>query len=132
MPWTDALLTGIEKVDEQHKWLVDATNQLHDEISKPDADRAVAGQILVGLVEYTFRHFIMEEDLFERLGYPESDAHFAQHNIFTDNITTLLHRHNQGETVSMEALDLLKNWLVQHIMKTDMAYVPFLKQKGVV
>jgi hemerythrin len=132
MPWTDELLTGIAKVDEQHKWLVDATNQLHAEICKPDADRAVAGQILVGLVDYTFKHFAMEEKLFESLDYPDTDAHFEQHNMFTDNVTTLLMRHNSGETVSVEALDLLKNWLVEHIMKTDKAYVPFLKQKGVV
>lgn len=131
MPWTDELHTGIEKVDEQHKWLVDATNQLHDEVTKPNADRNVAGEILHGLVGYTFKHFIMEEELFKRLGYPESDAHMAQHNIFTNNITSLLERHNKGETVSTEAMELLKNWLVDHIMKTDKAYVPFLKQNGV-
>lgn len=131
MPWSSELQTGISRVDEQHKWLVDTTNQLHDEISKPNADREVAGKILHGLVEYTFKHFIMEEEMFKRLGYPETDAHMAQHNIFTDNMATLLERHNKGETVSVDAMDLLKNWLVDHIMKTDKAYVPFLKQHGV-
>jgi len=131
MPWTDELITGISKVDEQHRWLVDATNQLHNEITKATVDRAAVGQILRGLVDYTFKHFIMEEEMFKRLGYPESDAHLAQHNTFTNDITGLLERHLSGEAVSVEALDLLKNWLVKHIMKTDMAYVPFLKAKGV-
>lgn len=26
MSWTDDFLTGIQQIDEQHRWLVDATN----------------------------------------------------------------------------------------------------------
>jgi hemerythrin len=131
MPWNDELLTGIEDVDTQHKWLVDATNRLHDELSKPQSDPAVVGDILEGLVDYTYNHFIMEEELFERLGYPESAAHKAQHNVFTAKISDLLLRHERGEIASGEALELLKDWLIQHIMKTDKAYVPFFQSKGV-
>ena len=32
-------------------------------------------------------------------------------------------------TVTMELMDFLTDWLKSHIMKTDMAYVPFLKEK---
>ena len=131
MPWNDELLTGIEEVDAQHRWLVDATNRLHDELSKPQSDPAVVGEILEGLVDYTYNHFIMEEELFERLGYPESVAHKAQHDIFTARMGDLLMKHESGEVASGEALELLKDWLIQHIMKTDKAYVPFLKSKGV-
>lgn len=131
MPWNDELLTGIAEVDTQHKWLVDATNRLHDELSKPQPDAAVVGDILEGLVDYTFNHFIMEEELFERLGYPETAAHKAQHNVFTAKISGLLLRHESGEVASGEALELLKDWLIQHIMKTDKAYVPFLQSKGI-
>src|SRR5574340_775497 len=131
MPWSDELLTGIKDVDTQHKWLVDATNRLHDELSKPQSNPAVVGDILEGLVDYTYNHFIMEEELFERLGYPESAAHRAQHNTFTTKISDLLNKHERGEIASGEALELLKDWLIQHIMKTDKAYVPFLQSKGV-
>lgn len=131
MPWTDELLTGISEVDSQHKWLVDATNRLHDELSKPEADGAAVGEILEGLVDYTYNHFIMEEELFERLGYPETAAHKAQHNVFTSKISGLLMRHEAGEIASGEALELLKNWLIHHIMQTDKAYVGFFREKGV-
>ncbi|MDZ4125160.1 MAG: hypothetical protein U1E02_13430, partial [Hydrogenophaga sp.] len=53
MPWNDELLTGISEIDSQHKWLVEATNRLHDELSKPQSDPAVVGDILEGLVDYT-------------------------------------------------------------------------------
>jgi hemerythrin len=130
MPWNDELLTGIAQVDEQHKWLVDATTRLHEEVTKAAPDNAVVGEILEGLVDYTYNHFIMEEDMFQRLGYPETEAHRAQHNVFTNRITELLAKHDKGEVASTDALDLLKNWLLQHILKTDKAYVPFLKSKG--
>jgi hemerythrin len=130
MQLNNELLTGIEAVDEQHRWLVDATNRLHAEISQPAPNRIRSGQILAGLVAYTFKHFTMEEELFKRFGYPENDAHIAQHNLFSDNISALLARHNRGEAVSIETLGMLKHWLVEHIMKTDKAYVPFLKEKG--
>jgi len=132
MPWTEELLTGISEVDLQHKWLVDATNQLYEEITKPNPDSEVIGEILFGLVDYTYNHFIMEEELFKRLGYSESDAHIAQHNQFTKNVSGLLERHDRGEAVTEEALALLKDWLIHHIMKTDKAYVPFMTEKGVV
>src|SRR5512145_3083876 len=103
VPWNDELLTGIEDVDTQHKWLVDATNRLHDELSKPQSNPAVVGDILEGLVDYTYNHFIMEEELFERLGYPESAAHRAQHNTFTTKISDLLNKHERGEIASGEA-----------------------------
>lgn len=131
MPWSDELLTGIKDVDTQHKWLVDATNRLHAELSKPQSDSAVVGDILEGLVDYTFNHFIMEEELFERLGYSESSAHKAQHDVFTTKISELLMKHERGEIASGEALELLKDWLIQHIMKTDKAYVAFFQSKGV-
>lgn len=130
-PWTEELETGISEVDEQHKWLVSTTNQLHDELSKAEPDQAVVGEILFGLVDYTYNHFIMEEELFERLGYPETEAHQAQHNAFTDKINRLLDRHDGGESVTLEAMDLLKDWLIHHILKTDKSYVAFFREKGV-
>jgi hemerythrin len=131
MAWTDELATGISQVDEQHKWLVDATNRLHDALNQPTPDAAAVSDVLFGLVDYTYNHFIMEEELFQRLGYPETEAHKAQHNAFTGKVTALLQRHEHGEPVTNETLVFLKDWLIQHIMKTDKAYVPFLKEKGV-
>lgn len=130
-PWTEELVTDIAQVDEQHKWLVDASNRLHDEVSRPEPDNEAVGEILFGLVDYTYNHFIMEEELFARLGYPEADTHQAQHNAFTEKISCLLERYESGEGVTLEAMDLLKVWLTEHIMKTDKAYVSFFREQGV-
>lgn len=130
-PWTDDFVLGIEKVDEQHHWLVDMTNQLYDELAKPDPDRNVVGEIVEGLMDYTVNHFIVEEELFQRHDYPETAAHKAEHDRFTSNVMSLLQRFEDGADVNDDALNLLKEWLTHHILSVDKAYTPFLKGKGV-
>lgn len=130
MPWTKELELGLAEIDRQHHWLVDQTNALHDELSGPAPSRDKVGQILEGLVDYTHNHFIVEEVLFQQFAYPETPAHKAEHDGFTGKAMDLLMRFEDGEEVTMEALDFLKEWLVHHICRVDRAYVPFLKSKG--
>lgn len=131
MPWSEELTTGIQSIDEQHRWLVDATNRLYDEINQAQPDSKRIGEILEGLIDYTYNHFITEEDLFKRFGYPESAGHLAEHNRFTATAADLLSKFEDGASVNNEAMSFLKDWLVHHIMKVDMAYVPFMKEQGI-
>jgi hemerythrin len=131
MPWSDKFVLGIVAIDEQHRWLVEVTNRLHDQIESQKPDPEILREILEGLVEYTMNHFIVEEDIFNRLGYPESAAHQEEHNEFTRHVIELLLRFEQGEPVSEDTLEFLQAWLVHHIMQVDRAYVPFLKSHGI-
>ena len=130
IPWTDDLLMGIAAIDRQHKWLVDATNQLHEEVSRPEPDRGAIFDLLMGLVEYTCTHFTAEEDVFQRFGYPDADGHRAQHKAFAARINALIDAHERGDNTSLEALEFLKQWLLHHILESDQAYAPFLKMRG--
>lgn len=129
-PWTSELEVGIKEIDEQHRWLVDLTNKLHDAF-QAGADHGTIREILEGLMDYTMNHFIVEEELFDRLGYPESAAHKKYHNRFTEQVMSLLDRHEAGEVVGAEALELLKDWLTHHILKVAKAYVEHFRAHGV-
>ncbi|MDR3322710.1 MAG: bacteriohemerythrin [Zoogloeaceae bacterium] len=131
MPWSNAFILGIETIDEQHRWLVEATNRLHDQIESQCPDARIVEEILEGLVEYTMNHFILEEELFHRLGYPDTAAHNEEHNEFTRSAIELLLKFEQGDAVTEDTLEFLQAWLVHHILQVDKAYVPFLKEKGV-
>src|SRR5690554_3556356 len=100
-PWSQELEVGIRQIDEQHKWLVDLTNQLHDLI-EDGADRETISQFLDALMDYTMYHFIVEEELFQRLGYPETEGHCRAHGRFTEQIMSLIERHDAGEAVGVE------------------------------
>ena len=131
MPWSSELEVGIPLIDEQHRWLVDRTNQLYDSLAGSEQDSAEISEVLEGLMDYTMNHFIAEEEIFLRLGYPETAAHKAQHDQFTAQIMDLLRRHDSGERSGSETLDLLADWLVHHILKVDKAYVAFFRDNGV-
>lgn len=133
MPWSKELETGIALIDEQHHWLVDITNKLYDSINSNKINKVEIGAMLEELVDYTFNHFIAEENLFANLGYPDSEAHIKQHNHFTQRIYSLLERHEAGDdsVVSTETLELLKNWLLNHIMKTDRDYIPLFSANNI-
>jgi hemerythrin len=128
MPWSSELALGIDEIDRQHQELVRLTNALHDALSQPQVQRDAVGEVLEGLVEYTHNHFIVEEVLFQRYDYDESPAHQAEHNGFTAKAMDLLMRFEDGEEVSLEAMEFLKDWLIHHICKVDRAYLPFMRQ----
>lgn len=130
-PWTDEFLMGVGTIDEQHRWLVDTTNQLADELDKPDPDREVIGKILEGLVNYSMNHFIVEEELFQRFDYPHAAAHKKEHDDFSGNVMNLLERFESGANVDDDVLNLVKDWLTHHMLVVDKAYVPFLKDQGI-
>lgn len=131
MPWSEDFVLGIRAIDEQHHWLVDATNKLYEQVESQSPDPKIVGEVLEGLVDYTMNHFILEEELFARFGYPESKEHQGEHNEFTTKALNLLLRYEAGEMVTEDALEFLKAWLIHHILRVDKAYVPFLKSKGV-
>lgn len=130
MSWSESLLVGVPIADEQHRWLVDQANILYSALSAPVPDRHLVGRILEGLMDYTVNHFIAEEDLFERFGYPGAAEHKAQHDQFTSAVMGFLQRHEAGETVAIEVMETLRDWLVNHIMKSDKAYGIYFADHG--
>lgn len=131
MPWTEEYAVGIEQIDEQHRWLFDCTNALYDGLSVSEPDHGQVAELLESLIDYTMNHFIAEEELMQRFGYPDFVPHKAQHDEFNARIMDMLQRHEGGEVSGVEALDLLVNWLINHIGVLDNQYVDLLKSKGI-
>ena len=129
--WSDDFKLGFAEIDTQHRWLVEATNALHEELMKGEPSDEEVSSLLNFLVDYTLTHFVTEELLFEWHHFPQADAHTEEHQAFVRTVKEWMQRHKSGESLDREILDFLKQWLIQHIMKSDKAYVPFLKAKGV-
>lgn len=131
MEWSKELELGIAEIDDQHRWLVTATNELHDELIKGSPSQSLVSELLTGLADYTINHFVTEELLFERFGYPQAAAHHKEHRHFVLAVKEWEQKHSAGLPLGDEILHFLKEWLLYHILKTDRAYVPFLKLHGV-
>lgn len=128
--WTSQLATGIPLIDEQHMKLVDFVNQLNDAMKRGKGKDAL-GQILAELTKYAQYHFALEEKAFETYGYPAKAAHRKAHADLMAQVGDYVGRHAKGEVaMSVEMLGFLTTWVTEHIMKEDMLYVPFLKDKA--
>ncbi len=130
MDWSESLRVGIDVIDEQHAKLVKLVNQLYDAMVAGKG-KLVLGTVLTELIEYTVYHFNTEEELFKRHGYPDAVNHIREHNDLARTAKELKIAYESNKaTVTFDTMKFLKDWLVNHIMKSDKAYAPFLKSKG--
>lgn len=129
--WNAELSVGINPIDEQHKKLVNMINELNDALQSGKTNQVLA-TIFDGLTVYTIEHFGYEEELFAQYGYPESQAHNAEHAALIQQLTDLQKKMQTGNfMISVELMVFLKDWLINHILKTDKAYTKFLCDQGV-
>jgi hemerythrin-like metal-binding protein len=130
-PWNSRLIIGIDSIDEQHRKLVMLINDLHQAM-KSKVGTAESGRILDELAEYTRYHFDFEEKLFDHHTYPAAAAHVSEHRALVEKVNAFREDFRMGRAgLSMDLMYFLSDWLRQHIMKTDKAYVPFFKGKKV-
>ncbi len=129
--WESSYELGIEHLDKQHQGLVKGLNALHDAMKAGKANEAIA-EILNALIDYTATHFKAEERLFHRFNYPDSEKHIAEHAQFINEVLSFKDDYEKGRAlVSIKVLYFLKNWLVKHILGSDMEYKNFFLSKGV-
>jgi methyl-accepting chemotaxis protein len=128
--WNDGIKVNVRKFDEQHKHLVALINKLHKAM-KTNAVGHVLSQILSDLVEYTKVHFKTEEEAMQRYDFPEISMHQAKHQELIAHVAEVQEKLKTGNAlISMEVMEFLKDWLVNHIQGTDKEYSPFFHAKG--
>lgn len=129
--WSDNLSVGIRAFDQHHQHLVELINNLHDAMATGKGS-GILGKILTELADYTVYHFKAEEALFHKHGYPGYDEHKKNHDDLTNQVLDFKAKFEAGEMViSIEIMKFLTDWLTNHILGADKAYVPFLKSKGI-
>jgi len=123
--WRDKYSVKIQRFDEAHKKIIDSMNELHD-IIKFKKDNAALEKVLNELFGYTKTHFNDEINLMEQYGYPELNEHKAEHDKFIAQIEDIKEKlGNQANLLNIQLLYFLKDWLINHIMVTDMKYSEF-------
>ena len=120
--WTDEYSVGINEIDNQHKGLVILINELFNLMSKGKAKDNLK-EILDHITDYTKKHFLAEETMLIKYAYPDFEQHKLEHIKFVEQLNNLKSDFYSGKvTISIEILNFLKNWLINHIMHTDKKY----------
>lgn len=129
--WKDAYNVGIDSIDQQHRKLVNLINQLTTAVDYSTGEN-FEREALAELVDYTKTHFSYEEALMEDNGYPDFEAHRAQHKAMIAEVDKVLAEYEKDHDKAMShAVDYLQGWLINHINGTDKQYSSFLIDKGV-
>lgn len=123
--WQDDFLTGVKDCDLQHRKIFNMINALYDGI-RFNIEKKTLRNSLETLRRYIELHFRTEEEILERYGYPETEAHIAEHKRFTENFGKLL---NQEDVNFLEVLKFLKNWWISHLLNQDRRYGWYLREK---
>lgn len=128
--------TGIKEIDDEHKRLFDIireTNTLiHNDLLHDKYDEII--HLLDELREYTKIHFADEEAYMKKIGFPELDAQIRAHTAFVDKLMNIdldaldeIDDHQQDYL--LELIDFLTGWLVNHILKMDVAIGVYEREK---
>ena len=120
--WSDKYSVGCEKIDEQHKRLFDLINKLYQAFVEANAKKVIT-QIIEEMAKYAIYHFSTEEELFDKYDYYDKEKHKSEHELFIDKVIEFAQKlKNEELTVTYEVMLFLKDWLINHILKSDMRY----------
>lgn len=129
--WSQSMSVGIAKIDEQHSQLIKLMGELGDAVRKNEAADAVE-DILTNLFNYAQIHFALEEELFRKHKYPEMALHELEHQRFIAKAFAFKEKLNAKKPgLSLELLNFLSSWVLNHIELTDKRYSKYLNDCGV-
>jgi hemerythrin len=121
--WDEAYCIGVHEVDEQHRHLFDLANALPEDPTGVDIKRAV-----MGLYRHTREHFVFEEALMLKMGYPKREEHVRLHERLTSQLNACCCA-SDPDTESILAIKrLIHEWVVAHIATHDRDYARFAQK----
>jgi len=131
LDWDSSFATNVSRFDSEHQSLFTMVNDLYDAMQQKRSREAV-GSVLVGLINYTAKHFAAEEEAMTRTSYPEFNAHKREHEKLVEQALGLKGKFEAGETLHTQSvIEFLQNWLINHIQGVDKRYGSHLNKNGI-
>ncbi|MDR2942758.1 MAG: bacteriohemerythrin [Treponema sp.] len=129
---TKDMETGVEKIDLQHKELINRINSLVA-IGERAASKEETQKTIDYLGEYVVKHFSDEEELQVKSKYPKYPEHKKLHTSFIDDYTKLqkeFAENGNSMDFTMKLNNSLIVWIVKHIKGNDTEFGRYYKAQG--
>ncbi|MBF0612231.1 MAG: bacteriohemerythrin [Magnetococcales bacterium] len=120
--WQEEMSVDIPVLDNDHKSLIQLVNQMNE--AQKRLDWIMMELVLIELVNYTDRHFKREEEILQERNFPDYQLHKKEHSDFKNQVIQMRHRlfrETQPE-LATQFTNILGNWLIRHILRSDQAY----------
>jgi len=128
--WSNTFAIGVRQIDEHHRHLVGLLNKVYDDFAN-EAPPDQVGVVLDELFDYATYHFGAEEDWMKENSYPGLPGHIDQHEEFSSKLVEMVNSYQNGKPgLNSEVFTFLTNWLLNHILKSDAAFVQYAAERN--
>lgn len=131
--WRKEMTVDESVIDEDHKLLIEIVNTFEAALNRKLSTETI-DQGLKLLKHYAVEHFRREEELQRAVQYPFLDAHCREHRDLVKKLDAIVaHRRAASSRADIadlakEIVTLVKEWLVSHILQTDLRMRPYVAQ----
>lgn len=127
--WTDALLTGVDEIDAEHRYYFEILHRFNK--ARADGfDPRRLRTLLNDLLAYIEMHFRNEEAIMHGAGYPAFDRHIAGHHRAAKAIQDTFAADPSDAQIHEFLNSFLSRWLINHIQSEDRAFGEWLAASG--
>ena len=129
--WREDLAIGDPVIDDDHRKIIAILNEIETVVNESAGRREMAA-VLERLEATCRQHFVREEDLQARIGYPYQEGHAEGHNRFLAQLADLRRqiKDAQGaydyEGVIHNVAEALSTWFVHDILRHDQEMKPYI------
>jgi hemerythrin-like metal-binding protein len=128
--WQARYNTGIRLIDEQHQELFGLMERLRTSVTA-GGDRAGVVTLIDELVQCSERHFVAEEAIMAKAGYPDLAHHVSEHASMLASLKELQIRFQESHhSLALMVPTFMEGWFKHHISDGDFGFVTFLKSRG--
>jgi hemerythrin len=125
--WEKKYSVDVEEIDIHQKKMFELFNQLIDmKSSKIDIKDCI--NVITEINEYSKLYFSTEEKYLKKKGYPDFNTHAKAHRQFAKISISLRREISENEdSLTLDVIEGMRNWLINHILTRDTLYIPFLR-----
>ena len=123
--WKPEYSVGHDDIDAQHKYLFELWILLNS-IKDQKENRKSLMQALLSLFDYVKIHFTREEEYLRK--HPEYEDHRKVHAEFINRTQEFVDQFQKDSLDTEVVVDYLKDWLINHIVETDIRYFRELEE----
>lgn len=128
--WREQMSVDYPPLDDEHKAFLDVVNQCF--LASQVGDLQMIDRVFEKCYDYARDHFSHEEDIMERIQFPDIEAHMRSHQIFIKNVSEMRQQYevapslDEKKKLSEKLASFLNVWLLGHILSRDKIYKPYL------
>jgi hemerythrin len=128
--WRDSLNLNYPPLDDEHKSFLNVVNQAY--MASQVDDFEMMEKVFEKCYDYARNHFSHEEDIMERIQFPDIENHMKSHQVFIHNVSEMRQQFEVAPSmedkrrISIKLANFLNVWLLGHILSKDKVLKPFL------